>query len=454
MSSPTPGPSPTPTNSPTSTPLPTDTPLPTLTPTSLPQSIPTLSVTGVGTLRDGVPTPATAIPTPVPTFEVPEGTTNVLLIGSDTPLEAGDSRSDTIIVVAISESGHTASMISLPRDLYVYIPNKTMNRLNTAANQGGVDLLKQTILYNFGTPIHYYARIDFAGFQQAVDAIGGIDVNVSCRFQDWRLKSPELDPEIEDNWEQFALEPGVHHMDGDLALWYARSRLSSNDFDRGRRQQQLLRAMLNQGVDLGMISQVPTLWNAYHSSVETDIDIGRLLQFAALAPSIRENGVQHLYLAGKTTSWVVPTSGANVQLPIWEGENKMEETFRRLFLPPALNKATRPPIFVELINVTDNPDLTTLAADNLAWYGFVPVIGSSETLPEPADSATTHVRYYAQNFKGSYDWLISWIFSVRRSQIELISDDDSYAHDYQVILGADYDPCLDTMYGPQAFLDE
>jgi LCP family protein required for cell wall assembly len=329
-----------------------------------------------------------------------------------------------------------------------------MNRLNTAVNQGNVDLLKQTILYNFGIPIHYFARVDFNGFQQAVDAIDGVDITVSCRLQDWRLKSPELDIEVEENWEQFTLEPGVYHMDGDLALWYARSRLSTNDFDRGRRQQKLLRAMLSQGVDLGLISQVPALWNTFQNSVETDIDIGRLLQFAALAPSIRENGVQNLYIAGKTQPWIVPTNGANVHLPIWEGSGMMEETLRRLFLPPALNKATRPPIYVEIINVSENPDFALLAADNLAWYGFVPVIGTAAPSVESQENPTTHLKYYGPNFKGSYDWLISWIFDSRRSEIELISDDTTYPYHYQVVVGDDYDPCLNQFYAPQLFLDQ
>jgi LCP family protein required for cell wall assembly len=329
-----------------------------------------------------------------------------------------------------------------------------MGRLNTAARLGGVELLEQTILYNFGVPIHYYARVDFEGFKEVVDTIGGVDIKVSCRFHDWRLKSPDLEPELEDNWEQFTLEPGIQHMDGDLALWYARSRLSSSDFHRGRRQQQLLRAMLNQGVDLGMIAQVPTLWNVFEDRIDTDIDIGRLLQFAALAPSIRENGVQHLYLAGKTESWTVPESGAYVQLPVWEGEGKMEETFRRLYLPPALSRATRPPMLVEIINATDNPDLAVLAADNLAWYGFQPVITPVETYPEFQGVTSTQLRYYAANFKGSYDWLLSWIFHKWSSQIELVTDDESFPYDYQVILGSDYDPCIDQLYAPQPFLDQ
>ncbi|MEJ2750375.1 MAG: LCP family protein, partial [Anaerolineae bacterium] len=452
-SSNTPGPSPTIGH--TSTPAPSFTPTipPTATPTSRPQVEPTLDVTiAIPTLLPEVPTPETPIPTAVPTFEVPDKTTNNLLLGSDTP-NGGESRTDTIIIVAINRDTLTASMVSLPRDLYVYIPGGLMNRINTAVTRGdetdyeggGVGLLEQTILYNFGIPIHYYARVDFAAFQEIVDAMGGVDMAVSCRLKDWRLKSPELDVNDEDNWERFTLEPGIYHMDGDLALWYARSRLTTSDFDRGRRQQQLLRAMLNQGVDLDLLSQVPTLWNTFKSEVETDMDIGLLLQLAAIAPNIRDNGIQNLYLGNQVQSWLVPSSGAQVLLPVWEGNDMMQETLARLFQPPALNRANRAPIYVEIINATDNPDLAKLAADNLATHGFVPIISPDQ----PQENAKTQISYYGNNFKGSYDWLLAWIFNAYRSSIELVSDQPDYAYNYRVILGNDYDPCRPELYAPQ-----
>ncbi|GJM40427.1 MAG: hypothetical protein DHS20C20_07090 [Ardenticatenaceae bacterium] len=441
----TPGPSLTPSNTPTASP--TNTAVPTATPTSLPQLNPVLTISAPEDFREGVPTPSTAVPTAVPTFEVPHSTTNILLLGSDTEIGSNDTRTDTMIIVSVNQDGPTASMISLPRDLYVYIPGKTMNRLNTALSLGGVDLLKQTILYNFGIPIHYYARVDFQGFETAVDAIDGVDIAVSCRLQDWRLISPELDPEDEDNWEQFALEPGLHHMDGNTALWFARSRLSTNDFDRGRRQQQLLRALLNEGVDLGLLSQFPSLWDAYKENVETDMDIGRILQLVTLAPAIRQNGVQHLYLARGIDSWETP-GGAQVLLPVWEGDNRLEETFSRLFRVPALNRANRRPITVEIINATGNPDMAQLAADNLAWYGFVPIIGDGA----PETEQLTQMQYYRPNFKDSFDWMISWIFGMYRSQIQL-TEDDNFEYEYKIILGEDYDPCLNQLYQPQEFIN-
>lgn len=435
--------------SPTKTLRPTSLPIPSSTPTSAPQFAPVLQIEEPQPIREGVSTPATAIPTAVPQYTVPSGTTNILLLGSDQPVgDNGVKRTDTMIIVSINGEGPTASMISLPRDLYVYIPGGAMNRLNTAVSLGGVNLLKQTILYNFGVPIHYFARVDFEGFEEVVDAVGGVDVAVSCHFKDWRIKSPELDPEDEDNWYVHALEPGIHQMDGQTALWYARSRLMSNDFDRGRRQQQLLRALLNQGVKLDMVSQAPALWSSYKDTIETDMDIGRMLKIASLAPGIRENGIQNLYLLGKTEPWIVPESKAQVQLPVWEGPDKMQETFQRLFLPPALNKADRAPIVVEVINASGNEEMAWLAAENLAWYGFVPVV-SKEVMP-PEEKTT--LTYFGPNFKGSYNWLISWVFHLRNDDIALNDEDTDYEYGYQLILGEDYDPCLNQFFAPQAFL--
>lgn len=431
-------------------PTPTMAVSPTPSPTSLPQLVPSLAmITGTRFIINP------AAPTPVPTFAVPPGTTNILLLGSDIELDQGVGRTDTMIILAVNREGPTASMVSLPRDLWVYIPGWMNNRLNTALSRGSsvgfpggaVAQLTDTILHNFGIPIHYYAQIDFEGFKTGVDLIGGIEVAVSCQLRDWRLKSPELDPSEEDNWEMFTLDPGIHKMDGDLALWYARSRRTTSDFDRGRRQQQLLRAALATGLDLNLLPQLPELWTTYQDTVKTNLDIGRILQMAALAPEIDKNGIQHLYLVGDDIQpYIVPESGAQVQVPVWEN---MQDTLRRLFLPPALNQATRPPITVEIVNSTDNSDLALLAADNLAWYGFEPVISDEQV----EGTQQTSIQYFAQNMKGSFDWLLSWIMDEDKSSIELVPDTD-YAYDYRIVLGEEYDPCRPQLFAPQIFVGE
>ncbi len=429
---PTPGPSPTPSRTPTATRIPTQTP------TAAPLVRPTLPSFEAypGVQVTGTVTTTLAIPTQVPTIEIPDDIINILLLGKDAT-EA--NHTDTLIIVSINKETKTAAMVSLPRDLYVYVPGKVMSRINTALTLGGPQLLADTILYNLGVPIDYWAQVDFNGFVQIVDALDGIDMAVTCGFTDFRLISPELDPLEEDSWALFTLEQGIHHMDGDLALWYARSRNSAtgDDYGRGRRQQQLLRALFNKGLDLNLLPQVPSLYQTYQDTVETNIDIGAILQLASIAPQVRANGIQNLYLRDDVISYTT-SGGANVLLP---NPETMPVTLSRLFQPPILSQANRPAITVEIINATGNEEMALLAADNLAWYGFVPIVSDTT---RPRQSETT-IRYYAENFKASYDWLISQLMGYPMSAIELVTD-TPYDTNYQITLGTDYDPCISQFY--------
>ena len=393
------------------------------------------------TLDGALPTPPTAVPAPAPALTKPDHITNVVLLGNDVEWPQG-GRTDSIIIVSINREAKTATMLSLPRDLYVYIPGWRMTRINLALPHGhgsgypggGGGLIKDTILYNFGVPIDSYVRVGFNSFKQAVDSVGGVEVVVNCPLRDWRLKSPELDPTVEENWEQFTLEPGIHTMDGDLALWYVRSRLSTNDFERGRRQQQILRALFNQGLRLNLLPQIPKLWDTYQESVETDVTLPLMLELAALAPEVRDNGLAHLSLAGEAVrAWRVPTTGETVQLIQWP---QAQPVFERLMRPPALSRVTRPPITVEVVTASDS--LYRRVAENLAWYGFVPVRGESNG-PAPG---RTRIDYYALNFKESYVGLLSWIFHQEASDVELVGDAQADNFRYRVILGRDANPCL------------
>ncbi len=438
------GPSRTPTRTSRATSTPAATGIPTPTPTPIPQNAPSLDWY----------TPPPDAPTPVPTYALPSQTTNILLLGKDSA-EWGDGglNSDSIIIVSVNRDRKTASMLSLPRDLYVYIPGAhEMRRINTAA-YGGIDSMRATILYNLGIQIHYYARIDFNAFVEIVNALEGIDVAVTCPLEDWRLKQAGLDINDEDNWAWFKLSPGIYHMDGDMALWYARSRKTTSDFDRGRRQQQILRAILDQGVDLNLVSEVPRLWGVYKDALESDLDIGRILQLSALAPSVRANGIQSLYL-NQDVQAVQLEDGSRVQLPDW---STMQITLQRLYLPPALNRASRPPLTVEVVNASNDPDLAQLAAENLAWYGFAPVL-SEEKVPI---SAETTLTFNAPNLRGSFAWLISWIFDLPRPGNGLPSNqygialnpDANSRYDYRLVLGSAYNPCRPDLFAPQPYIE-
>ncbi len=428
------------------TPRPTFTPRPEKTPTSQPTPVVELAEIDEDQLPEGVPTPVEMI-------EMPAGVTNILLIGSDTPSDANADisvRTDSLILVSVNRDIGTASMISIPRDLYVYVPGWANNRINTAfahGNQvdypgGGVKLLKDTVLYNFGIPVHYYAQIDFSGFEGIVDSLGGIEISNSCSLTDWKLKEPGLDIEVEENWELVTLDPGVHQMDGFTALWYARSRRTTSDFDRGRRQQQIMDAILEKGIDLNLIAQAPSVWDSFQQTVKTDMDIGKALQLAAVAPSVQENGIQHLSLTrGEIEGFVLP-SGASVSVLV---PDEAKRTFTRLYDISGLNRSARSPISIELVNGSSNPELTQIVASTIEWFGMIPVISDEQVeATQPVD-----IEYYGPNFKGSYSGLVSWVFDVPLREIELV-DGKLAPYSYRVILGDDFSPCRNPLYAPRS----
>ena len=413
---------------------------------------PTATIRPYPTLDFTVATPATAVPSPVPPFPKPEHVTNIVLLGNDVKYAQG-GRTDSIIIVSLNRQTKTAVLLTLPRDLYVVIPGWKMTRINLAlphghgANYpgGGGGLIKDSIEYNLGIPIDYYARIGFNGFQQVVDALGGVEIVNNCPLTDWRLIALDLDPELEESWQEFTLEPGVHQMDGDLALWYVRSRRTTNDFERGQRQQQLLRAMLNKGLSLDLLPELPGLWQTFQETIETDMSLPVLLELAALAPTVQENGIQHLALAGESVrAWREPGSGAAVQLLQWPEASK---TLARVMQPPLLNRANRPPLTVEV--VTDDFIMYRQMAHNLAWYGFVPVWHQADEPPP----ARTRIEYFAPNFKESYDWLLSWLFHQHPEDILLRTETSGEGIAYRVTLGADANPCLSQLEAPLAPAD-
>ncbi len=141
------------------------------------------------------PIAPSAGPTPIPAL-TDNNTINFLLIGHDQGSPTS-FRTDTLVAVILWPKDGQVSMISIPRDLWVYIPTVGMDRINTAYEYGvgnypggGAALLRDTIAYNLGIRIDHMAMVDFSGFSKIVDTLGGIDVPVACPYTDWRLIDP------------------------------------------------------------------------------------------------------------------------------------------------------------------------------------------------------------------------------------------------------------------------
>ena len=126
--------------------------------------------------------------------------------------------------------------------------------------------------------------------------IGGIDVPVFCQFTDWHLIDPNGDQQDENNWSLYTIGPGIVHMDGELALWYARSRMKSSDYDRGRRQQELLRAVFSKMLQVQSITIIPELFAEIQSSIRTDISLSMILDMAPFVFKLNNADIRSYYI--------------------------------------------------------------------------------------------------------------------------------------------------------------
>jgi polyisoprenyl-teichoic acid--peptidoglycan teichoic acid transferase len=412
----------------------------------------TLAITSPAETPTGLPTvdPNMLINTVAPLSTIdPSGsqvlnngqeTVNFLLIGSD--LRPGSTfRTDTMVIAILRPNDGQVSLISIPRDLWVYIPEWENQRINTAYQHGisvgypggGPGLLKDTILYNLGIRIDHTALVDFDGFRQIVDTLGGVDVPVSCAYTDWKIIDPNLDPENENNWYLNTAGPGLIHMDGDLALWYARSRQKSSDFDRGRRQQEVLRALFTQALQAGTLSHIPELYNDLNDTVDTDLNLVDILQLSIYAPKMTSADIRSYYIRPPYVSSWITDGGAYVLLP-------NEEPLKAM-LTEAMSASTKivekQSVVIDVMNGTSIAGYDTLAATRLNYAGY-----ETNIIPSDRQDYAYSVlidKTAAQDHIQS-DPIIN-VMGLSAASLIPSPDPNSKAH-YLLILGYDYQPCF------------
>jgi polyisoprenyl-teichoic acid--peptidoglycan teichoic acid transferase len=231
----------------------------------------------------------------------PDERLNVLVVGVDAAPGRTSVLTDTMMVVSFDPIGKTASLVSLPRDL-VNVPlgngdeyGPKLNSLMSYADhhpndfpRGGLTTLQTAVGALLGIPIHYRATMEFEGFIHMVDAVGGVDIDVSKAIDD-----PGYDGfgAARRGW---SITPGRHHLDGANALAYARSRKSAgeSDFTRAGRQQQIIVALKDAVTDGGSVFwELPGLIRAVGDSIRTDLPIERLPQLAAAIDEMGKGGI-------------------------------------------------------------------------------------------------------------------------------------------------------------------
>ncbi len=242
-----------------------------------------------------------------------DGRINILLLGMGGEGHTAPNLSDTIIVLSIDPKNKNAAMLSIPRDLYVntgYGYGK-INSVYAYGEQnkysgGGGALAKKQIGEILDLPIHYYARLDFDGFKKMVDAVGGVTIKVEKSIADYTYPDENMQ-----GYEPFFIKKGVHHMDGALALKYARSRHTTSDFDRAKRQQQVLAAVRKKALSIGFISnpkKISDVLDILKDHLRTDIQLWEMERLYEIVKELNTDTMVNKVLDNSSSGLLVAKS--------------------------------------------------------------------------------------------------------------------------------------------------
>ena len=198
-----------------------------------------------------------------------EDLVHIMLVGQDRrPGENYLTRSDAMILCTFNKQTKAITLTSFMRDLYVEIPGRKPDKMNAAYQWGGMSLLRETMMENFGIPVDAFVEVDFSGFMQVVDILGGVDIRLT-----------QAEAEHLNNLHGWNLRAGTNHLNGDQALQYSRIRAIGNDFGRTERQRNVINSIIA-GCKGMSISQLNELLNRILPLIATDIDDKEIFNYA------------------------------------------------------------------------------------------------------------------------------------------------------------------------------
>ncbi len=247
-----------------------------------------------------------------------DGRVNILLLGIGGSGHEAPNLSDTIMVASFDPKTKDVAMLSVPRDLYVKIPGKGYGKINSAHASGGPATASKVVSKVIDQPIHYYAVVDFAGFKRAIDAVGGIEVTV-----DEPIYDPSYPCDRGRGVCPLRIKAGKQHMNGTIALRYARSRKSTSDFDRAKRQQKVLVALRAKAMQASTLSnpvKLSGLVDALGSHVKTDLQFNEIKKLAENAKDVDPSKIQSHVLDTSPSGLLVDGTGripgaGSIELP-------------------------------------------------------------------------------------------------------------------------------------------
>ncbi|MEK7145891.1 MAG: LCP family protein [Patescibacteria group bacterium] len=314
--------------------------------------------------------------------------TNILLLGVGGEGHDGENLTDTMIVASIDHKEKLIPMLSIPRDLFVDsealgygtringIYELMLDKTNDPTL--AMNALIEEVEKITAVEIHYYAKVDFSGFEEVVDAVGGVEVNVIEDIYDATYPAPDGSAQ---DFEPFYLEAGIQELDGETTLKYVRSRHSTSDFDRARRQQEVINALKDKATSLGILlnpGKLKNLYTAVSSNFETNLNWSEMLYLAKLGDQFGTESIHTAVLndgAYQMGGFLYTPDrelygGAFVLVP-YSGDFGEIQTFADLFLyHPELYSTPTP---LQILNGTKEIGLAAMTKMYLERYGFTVV---------------------------------------------------------------------------------
>lgn len=401
----------------------------------------------------------TAVPTIDPAGNLPRITDprqiRILLLGIDQRSDTGETgpfRTDTMILMNIDPVRKTVGVLSLPRDLWVNIPNFDPGRINVAnflgdtnayPGGGGPALAMETVSSNFGVRVDKYLLINFDVFTTIVDTItpNGVPVTVTEVIDD-----PDY-PDDRYGTIYVRFDPGEYRMDAETLLQYARTRATEGgDFDRARRQQQVLDALraevLSAGGILNFISQAPRLWEELSNNYRTNLTYDEIISLGLLMSEIEKDDIHYAVIDNLYVTFGLNPAGD--QMVLYPDYGSISDLIQRVFFPqtqltPAEIKS-RADVENAQIYVYNGTDIVGLANDTREWFTGQGVTITGVGNDTNFDGAQTVIRDYG----GTHPWTARYIAILMGIPQERIrpGGDGLIAKGVMVVAGQDILPIL------------
>lgn len=372
-----------------------------------------------------------------------DGRINVLILGMGGPGHPGGLLADTIMVLSVDPVNVKSAFLTVPRDLAVDYPKPLtgggkINNVHAYGEEqkakvpgGGSTLMKQTIAEVLDLPIHYFVRVDFKAFEKLVETVGGVRVNVEKPIYDPLYPAPNMI-----DFEPFSIAAGLQSLDGKTALKYARSRETTSDFDRSRRQVQLMLALKDKVLKLNILAnprKVSEIATILGNHLRTDLSIKEFERFFEIVSKIEDKPIVKVLDTsnGSPLTSTAGENGAYLVVPKSGDFKEVQRIAHEIFSDPylALEQAR-----VEIRNSSGSDELAQEVERLLKSYGYqIARVSSTKAIVDE-----TLIYDFS---RGTKSYTVD--FLKKRLVAEVVQEPDKTIKrttnaDLVVILGSDY----------------